>query len=58
MVAARHLDIIQDHVGTFSSITGGKSKQQQDYLKQQILQVEERISELVQEIICYKCDLV
>ena len=58
LIAARHMDIIQDHVGSFNSITGGKSRQQQEYLAKQNTEVEERISELVEELICYKCDLI
>lgn len=57
-VAARHLDIMHEALGSsLSDITGGKSVQQQEYLRGKISDTERLISELLEEIQCIKCDL-
>jgi hypothetical protein len=57
-VAARHLDIMHEALGSsLSDLTGGKSVQQQEYLREKIAETERLISEALEEIQCLKCDL-
>mmetsp|Transcript_22124 Transcript_22124/g.31784 ORF Transcript_22124/g.31784 Transcript_22124/m.31784 type:complete len:205 (+) Transcript_22124:16-630(+) len=58
LVAAKHMDILQDKVPSLQSLTGGKSTQQQVYLANQILEVETVIAEALDELQSRKCDLI
>lgn len=57
LVAARHLDMLQDSLGSLGALTGGKSQQQIDYLRTKVAETEEAISEALQELQALKCDL-
>lgn len=58
LVAALHLDIIQDTLTVLQSATGGKSIQQQQYLSRKITEVENTIVEAMDNITSLKCDLL
>lgn len=58
LVAAKHMDILQDKLPSLQSLTGGKSAQQQLYLANQILEVEAVIAEALDELQSRKCDLI
>lgn len=56
LVAAQHLDKLQDAVELLGTLTGGKSSQQQDYLEKQIAQTEGSISDALENIQAAMCD--
>ena len=58
LVAAKHLDILQEKLPALHSFTGGQSEPQKTYLKQQIVDVEARISNLLEEIQSIRCDMI
>ena len=58
LVAAQHLDALQDKVQELSDMTGGKSEKQQKYLQDQILETETAISEALECILSIKADLI
>ena len=58
LVAAKHLDALQDEVSSLSKLTGGKTASQQEYLAKQVVENEVVISEALQEIMSIKQDLI
>jgi hypothetical protein len=58
LVAAKHLDALQDEVSALSKLTGGKTASQQEYLAKQVAENEVAISEALQEIMSTKQDLI
>ncbi|KAJ1399187.1 DNA repair REX1-B-domain-containing protein [Ochromonadaceae sp. CCMP2298] len=57
LVAARHLDLLQDSVGELGRITGGKTEQQEKYLQEQITTIEASIVEAMEDTQAVVCDM-
>ena len=58
LMAALHLDTIQDTLTVLQDTTGGKSIQQQQYLDSKIADVEKTILEALQNIMSLKSDIM
>lgn len=56
-VAAQHLDLLQDQVAAIGDMTGGKTEQQQQYLRDRIQETEAAISEALEDVQVAVCDL-
>ena len=50
LVAAQHLDKLQDRVAALGSVMGGKSTAQQEYLTKRIGEVQGQIAEAMENI--------
>ena len=58
LIAAKHLDILQDKVSTLSQMTGGKTERQEKYLAEQLEECFGGITEALEGIMSAKCELL
>jgi hypothetical protein len=58
LVAAKHLDVLQDEVSALSKMTGGKTERQEKYLEEQLEEAFSHIVEGLEGIQSIKCELV
>lgn len=58
LVAARQLDVIQDHLVVLQVRMGGRSQKNRDYLQEQILAIESKIRDFMENVMSMKSDLL